>query len=34
MAEAAGLLAQYPSLRSAAKRDTLPTVLFHDRRQG
>lgn len=33
MAEAAGLLAQYPSLRDAAKRDTLPTVFFHDRRR-
>jgi acyl-CoA synthetase (NDP forming) len=32
MAEAAGLLAHYPGLREAAKRDTLPTAIFHDRR--
>ena len=32
MAEAAGLLARYPALRNAAKRDTLPTSFFHDRR--
>lgn len=31
MAEAAGLLARYPLLRDAAKRDTLPTSVFHDR---
>ncbi len=34
MAEAAGLLARYPAIRSAAKRDNLPPALFHDRRQG
>ncbi len=32
MAEAAGLLARYPFLRNAAKRDTLPATIFHDRR--
>jgi acetyltransferase len=31
MAEAAGLLARYPTLREDAKRDTLPTVFFRDR---
>jgi acetyltransferase len=31
MAEAAGLLARYPALRDAAKRDTLPTANFRDR---
>jgi acyl-CoA synthetase (NDP forming) len=32
MAEAAGLLARYLTLRERPRRDTLPTVLFHDRR--
>jgi acetyltransferase len=31
MAEAAGLLARYPDLRSAANRDSLPTAFFRDR---
>jgi acyl-CoA synthetase (NDP forming) len=31
MAEAAGLLARYPVLRDRARRDTLPTAIFHDR---
>ena len=31
MAEAAGLLARYPALRDAARRDTLPAIVFHDR---
>jgi len=31
MAEAAGLLARYPHLRDAARRDNLPTTFFHDR---
>jgi acyl-CoA synthetase (NDP forming) len=34
MAEAAGLLARYPTLRSAAKRDNLPPASFRDRRAG
>ena len=32
MAEAAGLLARYPVLREHARRDTLPTIFFHDHR--
>jgi len=32
MAEAAGLLARYPALREAARRDTLPPAVFHDRK--
>jgi acyl-CoA synthetase (NDP forming) len=32
MAEAAGLLARYPALRDAARRDTLPSKVFHDRK--
>lgn len=32
MAEAAGLLARYPGLRSAASKGRLSTVTFHDRR--
>jgi len=32
MAEAAGLLARYPLLRSAAKPERLPTVTINDRR--
>ena len=32
MAEAAGLLARYPLLRSAAKSQRLPTVTFNDRK--
>jgi acetyltransferase len=31
MAEASGLLARYPDLRSAANRDSLPTAFFRDR---
>jgi len=34
MAEAAGLLARYPFLRNAAKRDTLPTSFFYDQQSG
>lgn len=33
MAEAAGLLARYPVLRESARRDTLPTAVFHDRKR-
>ena len=33
MAEAAGLLARYPALQEAARRDTLPTAVFHDRKR-
>jgi acetyltransferase len=33
MAEAAGLLARYPDLRDAARRDNLPTADFRDRRR-
>jgi acetyltransferase len=33
MAEAAGLLARYPALQESARRDTLPTVVFHDRKR-
>jgi len=33
MAEAAGLLARYPFLRNAARRDILPPAKFHDRRK-
>jgi acyl-CoA synthetase (NDP forming) len=34
MAEAAGLLARYPALQESARRDTLPPVVFHDRKRG
>ena len=33
MAEAAGLLARYPLLKESARRDTLPTAVFHDRKR-
>jgi len=33
MAEAAGLLARYPALQEATRRDTLPTAVFHDRKR-
>lgn len=33
MAEAAGLLARYPFLRTAARRDILPPAKFYDRRR-
>jgi len=33
MAEAAGLLARYPFLRTAARRDILPPANFRDRRR-
>jgi acetyltransferase len=33
MAEAAGLLARYPALQDFARRDTLPTAVFHDRKR-
>ena len=34
MAEAAGLLARYPALQQAARRDALAATVFHDRRRG
>ena len=33
MAEAAGLLARYPTLRDAARNDVLPTAFFRDRKR-
>ena len=33
MAEAAGLLARYPAVRDAARRQTAPATVFHDRKR-